>query len=44
MREEPAPVAQKPVGKVAEAKSTTKPAWEEDDDQSVEDYFKSIAN
>lgn len=43
MREEPA-VKQKPVGKVVEAKTTTKPAWEEDDEQSVEDYFKSIAN
>lgn len=42
MREEPA-AKQKPVGKVAEAKTTSKPAWEEDDEQSVEDYFKSIA-
>lgn len=43
MREEPA-VKQKPVGKVVEAKSASKPAWEEDDEQSVEDYFKSIAS
>jgi len=47
MREEPV-AKTKPVGKVAQEKpaaASAKPAWEsEDDEQSVEDYFRSIAN